>query len=122
MKKNYGELMDIEDGIKHKAGFVYLIKDEKHHLTKIGKAASIIERFGGMKTSAPFLYLYGFLRFNKEGEYQKIEKLLHKHFATKRVVGEWFDLSIEDLERIKTKYSKQYISGEQYGDVLRFNS
>ena len=33
------------------------------------------------------------------------EAALHAHFANKRVVGEWFELSVEDLQYIVYNYS-----------------
>jgi Meiotically Up-regulated Gene 113 (MUG113) protein len=34
--------------------------------------------------------------------YSKLEADLHRHFASKRLEGEWFDLSEADLQEIET--------------------
>lgn len=77
---------------------VYLIKEE-HGLTKIGYTVDIIRRFKLLQQGMP--YKIELLYYRKINTAQKMEKTLHKLFKNKRKKGEWFYLTIEDIDKIK---------------------
>lgn len=84
---------------------IYLIKDVGRGLVKIGVAKNTRIRFSQLKTANAGIELIKF--------YHGIsidERLLHKHFKTigKRVDGEWFSLSCEDLDFIDSYFSIRY--------------
>lgn len=76
-------------------GFVYYIHTRLG--TKIGKAKEFNKRTGNVSTIMPceILRTDGFYVNDKD----KAEKELHKLFKHKRGKGEWFKLSIDDMEQ-----------------------
>lgn len=77
--------------------FVYLIKAE-NGLIKIGKTVDIRQRFRTLYTMCPVkLELVAFLETELADE---LEIRLHSEFSDKRVKGEWFALSSEDVRAI----------------------
>jgi mRNA-degrading endonuclease YafQ of YafQ-DinJ toxin-antitoxin module len=87
-----------QDFIEKKDGCVYFFKHKKLKPIKIGYSTneSPLDRFDQFKTYAPFgAELIGYIRTK---EPLKLEQKLHKKYETKRLNGEWFDISIEDVE------------------------
>lgn len=81
-------------------GIVYLICDSSNNQFKIGVTkGSIDRRIKKLQTGNPTeLFLANF----HETEYPyRLEKMLHAHFATKKVMGEWFELSEEDVANFR---------------------
>lgn len=78
-------------------GYVYLIK--RDGLYKIGITKSIKSRISQMKTSSATPIELICEKFCDD--MLAVETALHIQFADKRVRGEWFDLSPEDVEYIK---------------------
>lgn len=79
-------------------GSVYLLKTEIDDWTiyKIGfTKKSIQKRIKQLQTgSATPIHL---VHFYKTQNYSKVEKWLHRKWKQKRQKGEWFDLSLEDV-------------------------
>lgn len=77
---------------------IYLIKCEQYH--KIGFSTNSWQRFNDLNgTGMPFkleLVYYGFM-----DDARKLEKDMHKKFVDKRVKGEWFELTDEDIREFK---------------------
>lgn len=80
-----------------KKTFLYLIEDERNGFIKIGRAQSPSARERTLQSEMPLLSLI----WQCEG-LQQDEKDLHERFKDKRVRGEWFSLSKEDIEFIKS--------------------
>lgn len=83
---------------EEKRGCVYFFKHIGLDPIKIGYSSneSPIGRFDQFKTYAPFgAELLGFIitPYAKD-----LETKMHKKYKTKRLKGEWFDLSIKDVE------------------------
>lgn len=82
------------------AGYVYLIKDVSmtgHY--KIGKTRNPHDRLSTFGVKLPFeIETVCLIRCDR---YHELESNLHRQFADKRVNGEWFNLSPEDVEYIK---------------------
>lgn len=77
--------------------WTYLVFDGKKY--KIGRSRSPEERLKSLRTANPTCVLVG--------QTQKIgEKDLHIIFREKRIAGEWFDLSEEDLAKITGFFEK----------------
>ena len=74
----------------------YIIKDGSG-LFKIGKTSDINSRLKNLRVGNPLIELVH--KIDKD-----IEEILHKIFEKKRVNGEWFSLSNDDLSFIKKKY------------------
>lgn len=74
-------------------GYLYLIKCDKYH--KIGVATDMGLRLASLQTGNPYtLEVVCYYEFDKP---QTVETALHQKFSNKRVSGEWFELSSEDI-------------------------
>ena len=92
-------------GNKKEKGCVYFFKHVGLSPIKIGFSTneSPLERFEQFKTYAPYgAELIGFIRTHNAKE---LETELHLKFANVRLKGEWFDLSIEDVNKWVEFYS-----------------
>lgn len=84
------------NGIKRQSHFqTYLIFDEDEQLVKIGKSHDIYARMCVMDKRALSLVAYADA---------DVEKVLHKSYQSKRVKGEWFRLSNDDIDEIIKTY------------------
>lgn len=81
-----------------KPGYVYLLKSEAGHY-KIGRSVNPESRHKTFGIQLPFRVSYECLI--KTENMKRLEAELHEKFAHKRLDGEWFDLSTEDIEYIK---------------------
>ncbi|MDM8528197.1 GIY-YIG nuclease family protein [Anaerolineales bacterium HSG24] len=82
-------------------GYIYVIKSEYGY--KIGKTISIKSRTRLFSVKLPFpIELIHYAWFDN---YSKAERDFHDRFSSKRLEGEWFDLSPSDIDEIK-KYGK----------------
>lgn len=80
-------------------GYVYFVQEYMNGSFKIGKTKNIEKRMNIFGVKLPFenklIYLI------KTGNHHQTEVAFHKHFSDKRLEGEWFALSKEDLSWIK---------------------
>lgn len=81
-------------------GFVYIIKEHKYNTYKIGKTKNLKQRMNLFGVKLPFKI--EIVHIIASDDYSEIETELHKTFAEKRLEGEWFDLSDEDIEWLKS--------------------
>lgn len=79
-------------------GYVYLIQSPTSAY-KIGKTVNPDNRIKTFKTKLPFEVEYVCLI--QTDDMNALERNLHGLFADKRINGEWFALSAEDVEYIK---------------------
>jgi hypothetical protein len=86
-------------------GRVYLIANSEWTQFKIGiTKKDINERINNLKTgNGSEIFLVNTFESN---HYKKIEKMLHKKYNSKRLVGEWFELSDDDIIRFKDDCQK----------------
>lgn len=75
-------------------GHVYVLRGESGH-HKIGRAAKVDRRVTQLATQAP--YQVEFIHSFPCADMLAAEKALHAKYAAKRSVGEWFDLTPEDV-------------------------
>ncbi len=83
---------------EEKRGCVYFFKHVGLTPVKIGFSSneSPIGRFEQFKTYAPYgAELIGFIRTS---EPTRLESLLHAKHASQRLIGEWFEISIEQVK------------------------
>lgn len=78
------------------SGYVYLICDPGKELFKIGVTTGKIEnRIKELQTgNGSELFISNHFKCDYPF---KLEKMLHARFMTKRVLNEWFNLTIDDL-------------------------
>lgn len=83
--------------------YVYLIGAE-NGLVKIGVAVNVADRLRFLDTASP-VGLHSIFYF-RDDDAKKTEGVLHRQFSAKRVKGEWFELSPDDIDKIITVYGK----------------
>lgn len=86
----------VPKSIKNKT-FIYLIHDKGSNAYKIGVSTNPEKRMKSIKSASAHAELLFYLDGD---EYN--EKFLHDKFTSKRIRGEWFNLSTEDVEYIKS--------------------
>ena len=96
-KKNMDEYVkSFAKIIKDDKGYIYLMKDKRNGLTKIGYSKFPEFREKTLQSEVPEIEMI-YYNFGK----LKLEKELHKAFSHKRIRGEWFELNVDDIEQIK---------------------
>jgi len=78
-------------------GYVYLIRAD-NGLFKIGKTGNPKNRLKSLNTGSPCELRY--VSIIKTDNMDDLEERLHYHFSNKRIRGEWFALTDEDVDRI----------------------
>jgi len=81
-----------------KSGYVYLIKCQKYY--KIGCATNVSNRMNVFTVEMPFKFKL--IKKWKADNMYISEKLLHKKYKDKKVNGEWFNLTDNDIVMIGT--------------------
>jgi hypothetical protein len=79
-------------------GFVYLIQSE-HGECKIGKTHDLSARLHNFHIKLPFRT--ELIHSIKTDDNISLERELHTRFNAKRINGEWFSLTQEDIDYIK---------------------
>lgn len=82
-----------------KPGYVYLIKAPNDRY-KIGITKRPEQRLATFQTMMPFEVFY--IHLIPTNHRNRLENELHQQFAGKRYKGEWFNLSPDDVTRIKS--------------------
>lgn len=95
-KEQFNDVNYESSNFKEIENFVYLMVDDTNGLIKIGRSIHPKYREGTLQSKKPQTYMIAHWRVPKQ-----IEKDLHKKFHVKRVRGEWFRLTISDLDEIK---------------------
>ena len=91
--------------------FVYFVKHKGLDPIKIGWTSDIKGRLASFNCASPFgIILLGTI---SQPNAHLIEKQLHEKYASKRVRGEWFDISKEDVK------AELYIHDEEYEHKLQ---
>ena len=80
-------------------GYVYLIQFGAEH--KIGTSNNVERRFRQLKTQMP--YEGKIIHTIVTGDPMGIESYWHKYFSAKRLKGEWFKLSTDDIKYFKKR-------------------
>lgn len=83
-------------GLLGSRGFIYLVRDEGTGHHKIGITADPVGRWDALQVHASSALTMRYL-FRLD-DFEAGEQLLHDHFGDKRLSGEWFDLSEEDID------------------------
>ena len=110
LKQHFEELNNFDDngGItkppsSNSSGYVYIIESEYGY--KIGKTKSLKNRsqLFGVKMPFDFSFIYTFF----SEKFSTLEVDLHCKFANKRINGEWFQLTKDELQEIES-FCKSY--------------
>lgn len=84
--------------ISGKDGYVYILKSDSG-FTKIGRTTDINNRMATFSVKLP--YQVEFEHVIRTNNCVLLEAYLHGSFESKRIDGEWFDLSNEDIDAIR---------------------
>lgn len=87
---------DTYESIIQKGLTAYLVIDEMLGAYKIGRSSNPSTRETTLLADKPSLRMIGAWKGVKTDESE-----LHRKFKTKRIRGEWFNLTVEDVEEIK---------------------
>lgn len=77
-------------------GYVYILQSEDGY-RKIGRTINPQRRIPELQIQLPHKVRQEFLLMCALGQERNVERLLHQKFSSKRVNGEWFKLTQEDL-------------------------
>ena len=92
---------DLPRRVKHtQASVVYVIQIENTQRYKIGVTYDVRKRLSILQTGNAFELSIVYELKTKNA--RETESHLHRRFASKRIRGEWFELSDADIEYIKT--------------------
>lgn len=99
-----------------KSNIVYLFYNPITKLTKIGVTSSYKQRLQHLSSSIgnnllDILVIQLEIGYDESGKF--LESYLHKFFASKRIKGEWFNLSIRDIVQVKALFWEVI-----YGDYI----
>lgn len=88
--------------------WIYLIRDHDSGLVKIGRADDPTRRINQLRAESTLLpkpHSFEFLFYLLARP--QVERELHREYADKRVRGEWFELTSDDIEAIRSRYRGQ---------------
>lgn len=101
-------------------GCVYFFKHEKLSPIKIGYTNKDTpkKRYESFKTYCPYnALIVGFIKTKNAKE---LEYFLHEKFKDKRLKGEWFDISVDDVENCINLYSSDDFINSRNEFYLKF--
>jgi hypothetical protein len=82
--------------------FLYIFEQEGYY--KIGISNDPARRLSALQSSTPFeVKIFFVLEFG--GDAEPIEKALHEYFSRKHIRGEWYKLSKQDLDFVRSYVS-----------------
>lgn len=87
-------------------GFVYFLKEHHSNTVKIGRTINIKSRSSQFEVKLPFKW--DFIKITHCNDCVKLEESLHAELAEKRVQGEWFDISYEDIDEALSNIGVEY--------------
>jgi hypothetical protein len=102
-RKQFANIENDSEKYSSIDNFIYLMVDNTNGLIKIGRSKTPFYREGTLQSKEPQTHLFSYWRAPKE-----VENELHRKFKKKRVRGEWFRLTISDLDEIKFYMHKLY--------------
>ncbi|MGL5064255.1 MAG: GIY-YIG nuclease family protein [Microcoleus sp.] len=82
-----------------KSGFIYVLKAEKSPYSKIGFTQNPKQRLKQIQAASGSVVSFVYLK--ESNDVVALEAKLHDLFKEKRVTGEWFELTSEDIEQIR---------------------
>lgn len=85
--------------------YVYLMEDTSNGFFKIGISSNPEYREGTLQSEKPTIELRCAHKYPSRAIAHAIEQALHQAFSSKRLRGEWFDLSPKDISDIKDTLS-----------------
>jgi hypothetical protein len=104
LDKNHVAQPPIPKKSRQRAGFVYVLRGTDSHY-KIGLTSDPISRLKTFTVKLPFKVSYELVIPTED--MAGLEKELHTRFESKRVEGEWFALTDQDVNDIRSGYCNE---------------
>lgn len=98
----YTEVRTAERPPRH--GYVYIVRSENGDY-KIGRTINPNSRGKTFDVKLPLRVKFELLI--ESPDYRGLERELHQRFASKRIDGEWFKLTPEDVEQLRIEFTKK---------------
>ena len=95
------EEADLENKKSTESCYVYMMKDDANGYHKIGISNNPTYRERTLQSEKPSISLIAAKEFPIRSIAEAFEMALHKTYETKRLRGEWFDLTVEDVDVLK---------------------
>jgi len=87
--------------------YVYIIHAEGTNFYKIGVTKDLEKRLSAINNTSPYrCYILYKIEFKERKKAFELESKVHNKFDNKRLNGEWFELSSNELERVKIYINK----------------
>ena len=96
------------------ANYIYLLRSGKAY--KIGVSQSIPMRVSSIRTDNPILV--DIIAMARVFENFNIETALHRYFKEKKIRGEWFGLSADDVYKVVLLYARLDIRDKPVQDYF----
>ena len=99
---------------------VYFILNSETKLIKIGCSKDINKRYKDLQSQNEHLgYTSKLILLDKilVENYYDLEQYIHSKFSNKRVINEWFDISVEDIKDIKEQLNDNSYRGFDSGYI-----
>ena len=87
-------------------GYLYVLQCQEFY--KIGIADDIKQRMASLQTGNPIKLRL--ILCQRRSKYKNAERFYHQHFRAKRVQGEWFKLSYDDVEWLAGMFVRAMIN------------
>lgn len=100
---------DRRQGAPVRAGYVYILRAETGY-HKIGRTLDYEDRRRTFTVKLPFRIEYELVIASED--YAQLEADLHERYADKRVDGEWFELTSDDIARLRAEYEDTVVEAE----------
>ena len=98
-----------------KNGYIYLIKNNDSGLFKIGITKDLKRRFRQLETQSgcSLRLVFAGLFLDDDTPVNETEKVLHNKYKDRKKIGEWFNLTREDILQIRN-----YILSLDFEDII----
>lgn len=100
-KSIYKEIHNQKIDVENKENWIYLMHNPRNGYTKIGRSINPKKREKTLQGEDPQTEIIAFWKVPR-----LVESELHRKYETKRIRGEWFNLTISDLITIR-EYMKE---------------
>jgi hypothetical protein len=100
-------------------GYVYVGFDSSRKGFKIGKTTDLDRRENEIRHMNPTFVIFAYF---KVPNMHFFENWCHLKFSEKRIIGEWFDLSLEEVSDFLKSYENDYWTPEFIEKVIQVNS
>lgn len=89
--------------------YLYLMMNNQNKMTKIGISKDPQCRHRTLTSYELNLHIISLFKFDNKKQAMKEEQILHSYFNNKRYSGEWFNLSLKNIEYINNIYSNNKV-------------